>query len=464
VSNIFSRVTGGSASSIDGILKANGTANLFLLNPNGIIFGQNASLSIGGSFVGTTANAIGFGTLGTFSASTLNNPSVLTVNPNSFLFNQIAAQSVNSQANLQVSTGNSLLLLGGNVSLDGSNGGQILAPGGRVELGGLAGTGTVGLNVNETILSLTFPVGVPRANVSLNNGVIVNVRAGGGGSIAVNANNLNMFGGSKLRAGIAENSGLASSQGGDIDVDVTDAITFDNGSRTENTVQENGTGNAGNVFISTKSLSLSNVSVIAGSTLGQGNGGNVTISASDFIKIDGINFVGSSVSPPRAVGRGGNVSITSKSLSLTNGGTISASTVGQGNAGNVTISASDFIKIDGIGIVASAVFPGAVGSGGNVSIISKSLSLTNGGYIATATGGQGNAGNVTINASDFIKIDGVFSGTGTSSGVYNGAYNRSNGNGGDINITSPLLSITNGGVLSAITLTDYLRFAHLKAS
>ncbi len=101
VQNIISRVTDRDRSDINGLIKANGIANLFLINPNGIVFGPNGSLDIRGSFVATTANALQFGSLGNFSATNPEAPSpLLTINPSAFLYNQIPTGAIqnNSEA------------------------------------------------------------------------------------------------------------------------------------------------------------------------------------------------------------------------------------------------------------------------------------------------------------------------------------------------------------------------------
>ena len=165
IQNVLTRVTGNHPSEILGILGTTSNrnfaptdANLFLINPNGIVFGKTASLDVNGSFVGTTANAIGFGG-GFFSATNPQAPSgLLTVDPSAFLFNQIDAQATiqnNSVADvglnpsddfttrgLRVPDGKSLLLGGGGINMDG---GGLVALGGRVELGGLGNAGWVEL-------------------------------------------------------------------------------------------------------------------------------------------------------------------------------------------------------------------------------------------------------------------------------------------------------------------------------
>jgi filamentous hemagglutinin family protein len=461
IQNIISRVTGGSVSNIDGLIRTQGNANLFLINPNGIIFGKNANLNIGGSFVATTANAIGFGAQGFFSASDPNTPALLTINPSAFFFNQIAAAIQNNSVaaagtaptgeptfGLRVPDGRSLLLLGGNVNMDG---GRIRAFDGQVELGGLATLGTVRLLEYGNNLSLGFPDNVTRADVSLTNGASVRVSAAGGGSITVNARNLDISGGSSVSAGIGEKLGTANSQVGDIRLNAKEAIRVRQSSRVINAVDFNATGNSGNLILTTGSLLVTDGSQLSVSSFGQGNAGNIIIDARDTVSFDGVSSNGrlfsaafSSVEE-NGIGQGGDIRITTGSLSVTNGAALVASTRGQGNAGNVIINARNTVSFDGIRSSAfSTVEENSIGKGGDIRITTGSLSVTNGAGLLVNTDGQGNAGNVIIDARDTVSFNGGH--------AFSTVEENSIGKGGDIRITTGLLSVINGAQLQTATL------------
>lgn len=469
IQNIINRVTGISKSNIDGTISANGTANVFLINPNGIILSTNAKLNIGGSFVGTTANAMQFSNKGSFGVTTGNNVALLTINPSAFLFNQIANQSITSKATLQVQNGQSLLLVGGAVNL---NGGNLLVPGGRVELGGLAGVGTVGLIVDNNHLRLNFPLQeVPFADISLTNGANVNVRSRDSGNISIYAQNFYMTGGSKLRAGISSR-GSVDSQAGNIDIHtqatttLSDANTF-----ISNAILANSLGNGGDVNMTTRSLFVEKGAQIYTGTYSNSNSkqnytGNVNIKVYGQASFDGIGSNGISSGAYNrvedgSVGQGGNVNITAETLALTNGAVLQASSFGQGNAGSVNINVHDTASFDGFGsdLFSSGVYSRiekaeAIGQTGGINLTAGSLFVMNGAVLTSSTDGQGNAGNININVRNHINLDGVglFNPSlrfAQSSGVYSSVKKQGVGNGGNISITAESLSLSNGALVLA---------------
>ncbi|MBE9017648.1 filamentous hemagglutinin N-terminal domain-containing protein [Chroococcidiopsidales cyanobacterium LEGE 13417] len=431
VENILSRVTGTNASNIFGKLGVLGNANLFLLNPNGIVFGQNAQLDVRGSFVGTTANAIGFGDQGFFSATDPNAPPLLTVNPSAFLFNQarVAAIENNSIAGagldpagnsgyfgLRVPNDKSLLLVGGDLKTDG---GGIVAFGGRVDLAAVAGTGTVGLNVNGDKLSLSVPDNLPRADVSLTNEAGFFVRSGGGGDISITAKDISIDN-SFLNAGILSNFGSEGAQAGDINLNAT-------------------------------SLFINNGGVIRNTTFGLGNAGTINIFARDAVSIDngnGDSFIYNNVGEGAAGGTGG-ININTGSLFVKNGAQIQALTRGKGSAGNITITARETVSFDGRGLddsgpsaAATLVIEGAEGDAGDINITTRILSLSNRAQLLSNTESRGNAGNINIEAREQVSLLNsiILSEVSEEGGV---------GNGGDINIKTGTLSLKNGSALLA---------------
>ncbi len=443
---------------------------MFLINPNGIIFNSNASLNIGGSFITTTANSLNFSDGINFSAINSQTPPLLTINvPIGLQFGTNPANIQVQDSSLEVNPGQTLALVGGNMQL---NGGQLLASGGNVELGGMA-VGTVGLNVNSSSLLLSFPDGVQGADVSLNNGAEVNVRAGGGGSITIHAQNLSMDG-SKLQAGIADNLRSPNPKAGDIDINASGSINLNN-SRISNSILPGAVGKGGDINITAGSVSLVNYSGLSTFTLGQGEAGNLNLNARDTVSFDSsFSFTGLQIG---SIGKGGDINITSGSLFISNPGGLTVSTGGQGDGGSININVRDTVSLDGLSSINSTVEPEAVGNsgditintkifrvtdgavlsarskgdgqGGNISITAQSFEALRGGQLVTTTFAKGQAGNIFVNATDLVKISGSdlnyanrqaeypsidINETGANSGLFANTQINSTGQGGGIEI------------------------------
>jgi filamentous hemagglutinin family protein len=466
VFNILTRVTGKDVSSIFGTLGVDGNANLFLMNPNGILFGKNASLDVQGLFVGTTANGLKFGNQGVFSATNPQAPALLTVNPNALVFSQQQSSAVisnQSQAQagtesagfdvfgLRVPDGKSLLLVGGNVSMDG---GQLNAFGGRVELGGLAEPGNVDLLFNGDNLSLKFPENVTRADVSLTNQAGVFVQGAGNGDIAVNARNIEILGGSFLLAGIGQGLGTPETVAGDIKLNATGEILVGFISGIGNTVRSGSKGNGGNITIDTGSFKLQDDAQLATLIGGQGNAGDVTVIAKNAVSLAGNADILSTVEAG-GVGKGGNININSATLSLQDGsqlvtitrGAFANQPAGRGDAGNVNVKVTGEVNIAGekngfVSGIFSSVDTGTVGNGGNITIDADSFSLRDGTQLASSTLGQGNAGNVTVIAKNAVSLaDANIFSTVEAGGV---------GKGGNIDINAATLSLQDGSQLQTL--------------
>lgn len=465
VTNILGRVTGNNPSNILGTLGVTGgTANLFLLNPNGIIFGPNSKLDVRGSFVATTADAIQFGDSGSFSALVPNVPTAtLSVNPSAFLFNQIAAKPITNQstAGLQVPDGKSLLLLGGNVSLDG---GVLRAPGGRIELGGLAASGTVKIeDINS--LKLSFPDDVTRADVTLNNNAIVDVVAGDGGDIAINARNINILGGTNVCAGIGASDfcktpgssvGSANSKAGNIILAGTGEVKISN-SRLENRLNEGATGNSGDIFdavinrntafgsigISGSSVSLTDNAQISTTSFGTGSAGIVYVETKGNFSVDDSGIF-SNMLAPQLKGNAGGILIEAGSIAVNNS-EMRVQSSGIGDAGIVYLKADGGTISLSNSFILSDVLSAGVGNARGVQLEAGSINLTNGTQISSSTFGQGNAGEVIVKTKG-----GSLSLTGLQTAIFSTLESGAVGNGGSIQIETGSLTLSDGAQLQTL--------------
>ncbi|HBE52650.1 MAG TPA: filamentous hemagglutinin, partial [Cyanobacteria bacterium UBA11369] len=431
IQNIFSRVTGGSISNIDGLIRANGTANLFLLNPNGIVFGSNARLNIGGSFLASTANSLRFSDGREFSATNPQAPPLLTVNvPIGLQFGPNPGRLVNQarlfDIGLQVKPGETLALVGGEVNL---NGGILKAPGGRIELGGVAESAIVGLNLEGNNLRLSFPEGVQRADISLTNQARVDVTANVSGNIALNANNIKLE-----QSSINSGEPFVVDRAGNITLNATGDIFL-------TTANLRALGGGGEIDIRAGAI-FSTGSVLTVSDFG-GVGGNLSIEADRSVSLADTLLIS-------VAGFGeasGSINIRARSISLSDGSIVNVNATG-GVGGGISFDASDSVSLSESQVLADGGYPESPGTGGVINITTGSLSLTNGARLTASSQGRGNAGRIIINARNTVLFDGVRAISGRPSGVFSIVGTSAVGDGGGIDITAASLTVTNRAELS----------------
>jgi filamentous hemagglutinin family protein len=469
IQNILSRVTGASVSNIDGAIGANGSANLFLLNPNGIIFGSHATLNIGGSFVASTASSLNFADGNQFSASSPQATPLLTVSvPVGLQFGQ-AAQSIRVQGDgqgvitssdyidigalsgrassvasfvppnqtltgLRVKPNQTLALVGGDVVLEG---GTLKASGGRIELGSVAGSSFVNLTGIDKGYALGYQGVSAFKDINLSQKAAVDASGAGGGNIQVWGRRVAIANGSQIEA-----STLGAESGSTLNVNASQSLELTGTSNDGNyfsgliaRVAPQATGAGGNLNIETSRLIVRDGGIIATSTRGDGKGGNLTVEARDLTQVSGISADGRihsglfTTTELQATGAGGNLNIKTNRLAVQNRAVVVTATTSKGTSGNLDVKAAD-VQISG-GLLSAATRN--VGKAGNLKIETKDLTIQNKAIVSVASRDSGQAGNLQITAGS-IKLD-----KGSSVTAAGGA-----GSGGNIQLQAQDLLLLQG--------------------
>lgn len=475
IETILTRVTGNNSSEILGTLGVLGEADYFFINPNGIVFGPAAQLDVGGSFLATTAAGIQFKDQGLFSASDPQVPAILTVTPSALFFSETAPGSIINRSvapagtdnlgrqtfGLRVPDGESLLLAGGELLIDG---GWLNALGGHIDLIGISGPGQVDIitdgigpddsspaQATEAPRSLNASTNLASNDVILQNRAVLFVMSDDRGSITVSGKNIDISSGSLLLAGISPSLGTSNSQGGDITLRATDDLTIAGPGRViSNIVDGRATGNGGDVIIEASNFNAQNAAFIVVNSFGNGNAGKVSVQVQDTVTLTESSTFFNEIFFPNNSEAGG-ITIQAGSLNLLEGSQLASNIFNDsvGQAEGIQINVRDAFIVDGIGTdgATSGLFArtqlGAEGFAGNIFVTAGSLEMTRGGIIQTGTSGEGNAGNVTIEVDGEFFIDGANS-SGTSTGIFTDVDTGGTGEGGDIQVTAGTLTLNNG--------------------
>ncbi|NES18359.1 MAG: filamentous hemagglutinin N-terminal domain-containing protein [Symploca sp. SIO3E6] len=316
-----------------------------------------------------------------------------------------------------------------------------------LEIQGKAGlaTSTLGSNNAGDLI-------VTAGQVVLRDGAVISAdsvigASGNAGNIEIMATQLSIQNGSRVGA-VTTNEGF----GGNVTVTASDLVEVV-GLSADGQIPSGlftaaltgSTGAAGNLTIATRKLNVEAGGQISASTSGTGNPGNILVQGADSVSLSN-GSISTAVNPEAMLNltqavQGGKIDIQSRTLFLTNGAEVTASTSGQGNAGSILVRDAELVSINDHSSISTAVNTGAVGQGGNVDIQTQSLSLDSGAKVSASTSGDGQGGTITVSASDAVEI--------TASTLT--AFTNSIRDAGNLKIETSRLTVQDGGQVSADT-------------
>ncbi len=468
INSIIGRVTGGGQSSIDGVLKSTiPGADLFLINPDGFVFGPEASLDVKGSFHVSTADYLRLegAEKGVFYAD-LNRDSILTVSTPAafgFLSDQPAGISVNQSA-LQVPEGQSLSLVGGDVEITGSEISStdfLLAPGGRINLASVSSLGEARLNTPGMAPDLAVDAFVELGNINLSQ-AFIDAGGNGGGTVIIRGGQFVMDNSSVY----ASTKGQVGSNLTGVGVDIlsTGNVTLDNYSFIGTNIFSGVPDDSGGIRITADHLRVNNSQIQSNAFGGtstipasSGSSGDIEINTNTLL----IENLGAVFSGTGGTGESGDIYINTGGLEVRDGGYVfSSAFAGTGNGGDIEVNADHILLSNEnqparvTGLLTQTYWPG-IGKSGDVSISAKSLDIYPGAQISAATFYLGQAGNVQVAVDGDVYIEGTKerlpNGNPINTGIFDNTFWSADG--GNLDFSAKSLEMTTAAGIQVVTLS-----------
>jgi filamentous hemagglutinin family protein len=491
--NIFSRVTGSSVSSLNGLISTLNPSNVYILNLNGIVFGESISLNIGGSFLASTASSIQFNDGINFTSVLGRGKQAISLSELQLIrfFGDSGSITLNGTGNqinvdpitrigigaglstngIRVDLSQGIVLLGDGIQLDG---GTVTAPSGTISLGSvkIGDISFSGFQAQPTALTDYTKVDA-FGDISLKDAALLDASGPFGGFINLNGGNLTLENSSYILIQNVQGPG-----GGLISLNFQDSITFMGVNdrpalpslisplRNSSGIYSSSVFSVGaDIDLKAKNLSLIDAGVVFNHVALGGVGGNTNVDVSDSILIKGdvlpvpnitfsSIFVGSN-----GDGAAGNIRVRGSDISLQNHGTIQSAAASSVDSGSIIVTADNSLMLFGsspVSKLGSTIESDSFRSGtaASISVKAKTLQVFDGAIVGSAALASGDTGDVTIDVADSIRLSESAIGTiATADSLSNqeqfGLPPIPSGNVGNTRVRANNLVIENGSLLSA---------------